>query len=428
MTGTTKVAIRMYHVGFGDAFRITITQENSTWRMLLDCGAHSQGLRQPIADSVREIIEDLAADCAPGPAHLDVVAATHHHADHISGFAVPAWTQVVVDEVWLPFVEDDNDPDTAKLKSGQVAVAQRIQSLVAKRVNQLAVESRSDPQKWPPSLAAAQAFAVNSSGNAAATDRLIGRNGNTFSNPSHAVRYLPSTTPAQNQIQIRTDILVHVLGPSRDPNDIKQMDPPAGDGWHNFAASDAPTSDNGSPAPLFKAKYEAPPTQIPRTLRESLTTLSLDQLSNDDGLMAAASILEQSVNNTSLFLVLNVSGNRFVFPGDSQYGAWEHVLHDPQNLALLQDAVFYKIGHHGSHNATPQQFVNQIWHDGAYAMLPWWLVKAWQTTIPFEPLLTALTNHHHPTIRQDSNIAISPDVTVIEGRWSEVVFTFNEQP
>ena len=50
----------------------------------------------------------------------------------------------------------------------------------------------------------------------------------------------------------------------------------------------------------------------------------------DMGLLAAASVLEQSVNNTSLFFVLEVGGLRLLFPGDAQYGAWEHVRNNPK--------------------------------------------------------------------------------------------------
>ena len=422
MTAPTTVAIRMYHVGFGDAFRITVVRDGVTWRMLLDCGVHSQGMRQPIEQSVNEIIEDLTADCAPGSPHLDVVAATHHHADHISGFAVQAWEKVTVGEVWLPFVEDDTDTDAAGLKAAQVSTAHHLQGLVAARVHQLSPEARDDPHKWPPDLAAALAFAVNSSGNADATDRLIGRNGKRFATPGHPVRYLPKKGDP-NRIQVAPDVVVHVLGPSRDPGELKRMDPPAGDGWHAFGTTATPTPDDGAPPLLFLPKYAAPLDQLPRPLRDSLATLDLDELTNDDGVLAAASILEQSVNNTSLFLVLDVAGSTFVFPGDSQYGAWQHVLNDPPSLALVSNAVFYKIGHHGSQNATPQRFIDQIWANNGYAMLPWWLVKAWQATIPFGPLLKDLDDHHHPTIRQDSATPVSPDVTVIDGRWSEVILT-----
>jgi len=79
------------------------------------------------------------------------------------------------------------------------------------------------------------------------------------------------------------------------------------------------------------------------------------------GLLAAASMLEQSVNNTSLFFVLDVGGVRLLFPGDAQYGAWESVRNDPKSLDLISNVDFYKMGHHGSHNATPMSFIETQW-------------------------------------------------------------------
>ena len=83
---TTTVSVRMYNVGFGDAFLITVTRDEEHWRALIDCGVHSHGQARPIADTVKMIIADLAEASPDGVPHLDVVAATHHHADHISGF------------------------------------------------------------------------------------------------------------------------------------------------------------------------------------------------------------------------------------------------------------------------------------------------------------------------------------------------------
>ncbi|NLI17473.1 MAG: MBL fold metallo-hydrolase, partial [Actinomycetales bacterium] len=109
MTGT--VHVRMYNVGFGDAFLVTVSRAGGTWRMLVDCGVHNQGQARPIRDSVRAIIADLRAASADGVPRLDVVVATHRHADHVSGFAVDDWEEVEVGEVWLPYVADDDDPD-----------------------------------------------------------------------------------------------------------------------------------------------------------------------------------------------------------------------------------------------------------------------------------------------------------------------------
>jgi beta-lactamase superfamily II metal-dependent hydrolase len=175
---------------------------------------------------------------------------------------------------------------------------------------------------------------------------------------------------------------------------------------------------------LFNAAYELRDRQrLPAELAEAAVALQLTNLSNDVGLLGAASILERAVNNTSLFLVLDVAGTRLMFPGDAQYGAWQHVLKNPRKKALLADAVFYKIGHHGSHNATPKAFVEEVWHDGAYAMLPWGLVKRWRDTIPKQELLAALHEHHHTVIRADTPADEPGGITVQDDLWREIVLT-----
>jgi len=131
----------MYNVGFGDAFRITVRRGGETWRMLVDCGVHSQGAARPLKDSVKNIIDDLKEDCG-GTAHLDVVVATHHHRDHIRGFAEDDWAEVEVDEVWVPFVEDESDEVAKQLRSAQTATALKLAALIGERQNKLAANTK----------------------------------------------------------------------------------------------------------------------------------------------------------------------------------------------------------------------------------------------------------------------------------------------
>src|SRR5262249_43429506 len=76
--------------------------------------------------------------------------------------------------------------------------------------------------------------------------------------------------------------------------------------------------------------------------------------------------LEVGVNKTSLALAFELpDGRTLIFPGDAQIGNWlswaEHKFkvkdsagHDGEVTVedLLNRAIFYKVGHHGSHNAT----------------------------------------------------------------------------
>jgi beta-lactamase superfamily II metal-dependent hydrolase len=413
-----QVTVRMYNVGFGDAFLVTVRRDGGEWRMLIDCGVHSQGQARPIRQSLQAIIGDLIATSAAGVPHLQVIMATHRHADHISGFAFADWEQVSVDEVWLPFVEDENDRDAAALRERQIDTARRLLGLVDRRVGNL------DAGQWPARVAAARSFALNAFGNDDSMDRLVGRNGQQFAT-AHTVRYLPSLATADNEIAIGLEgVTAHVLGPSRDPKDIKQMDPPSGTGWARLDLDEtAVAGADAQPLSLFNPAYVVDDGlgRLPDALDAAKRTLQLEKITNDVGLLGAASILEKAVNNTSLFVVLDVAGTRLVFPGDAQYGAWQHVLTDPRKRALVSDAVFYKVGHHGSHNATPKEFVEQVWRHGGYAMLPWGLVKRWQNSIPNDDLLSAL-RAHHTVIRADAPAAIPGKVTVHDDIWSEITF------
>ncbi|MGB8020320.1 MAG: MBL fold metallo-hydrolase, partial [Candidatus Nanopelagicales bacterium] len=131
MDPTATVTVRMYHVGFGDAFLVTVRSEAGAWRMLIDCGAHSQGQARPMAEVVRAIVADLTEAAAAGdPPRLDVLVATHRHADHISGFAVDAWEAVEVGEVWVPFIHDETDPDGIALSRAQARAAMQLRELI----------------------------------------------------------------------------------------------------------------------------------------------------------------------------------------------------------------------------------------------------------------------------------------------------------
>ncbi|BAW04561.1 hypothetical protein [Nocardia seriolae] len=405
----------MYNVGFGDAFTVTVRHADQTWRMLVDCGVHSQGRVRPIRESVQAIIADLTAAAADHHPHLDVIVATHHHADHISGFACDEWAGVAVDEVWVPFVEDPDDADARRIRGGQADAADGLAALIGKLGNGLSA-----------SVEQALDFAVNSQGNAAATDRLLGRNKKGFAS-AHRVRYLPGKDKADNTIEVeRVGLVAHILGPPRDERFLARMNPPAKQTWPVVRAVASPESAEtcDKPANLFNPRYFAQ-DGLPLELTQAKDQLKLEELlDHEDRLLRAAAILENAVNNTSVFFVLDISGTRLLFPGDAQQGAWDHVLADAHNAALLSDLAFYKVGHHGSHNATPREFVETDWKTKGYAMVPFGLVERWARTIPKQSLLNALRNHHHTVIRADEPPRAVPGSVAVHGDlWTEVTLT-----
>jgi hypothetical protein len=67
------------------------------------------------------------------------------------------------------------------------------------------------------------------------------------------------------------------------------------------------------------------------------------------------------MNNTSVILLFEVMGKKLLFPGDAQIENWSYALEDApeakKTRTLVRDVDVYKVGHHGSLNATPKQLL-----------------------------------------------------------------------
>jgi hypothetical protein len=72
--------------------------------------------------------------------------------------------------------------------------------------------------------------------------------------------------------------------------------------------------------------------------------------------------LDDALNNTSLILLFQTGTRTLVFPGDAQIENWSYSLTAEQAEPLREglDATdLYKVGHHGSRNASPRSLVKQ---------------------------------------------------------------------
>lgn len=77
-----------------------------------------------------------------------------------------------------------------------------------------------------------------------------------------------------------------------------------------------------------------------------------------DQLLELVRILDDQMNNTSVILLLEAGNQKMLFPGDAQFENWLYALKEspkaPALALLLADVGLYKVGHHGSGNATPK--------------------------------------------------------------------------
>src|SRR5215210_9460980 len=128
-----ELIVRMYRQGLGDCFLLALpASRGKTKYMLIDCGVHARQTDGP--KRLEQVSKDMAA--ATG-SHLDVVVATHEHADHLSGivqkgspFLQDGFT---IGEVWLAWTERRGDAQADKLRrqrgTAQSVINKAIESL-----------------------------------------------------------------------------------------------------------------------------------------------------------------------------------------------------------------------------------------------------------------------------------------------------------
>jgi hypothetical protein len=141
--------------------------------------------------------------------------------------------------------------------------------------------------------------------------------------------------------------------------------------------------------------------------------------------------LDSDTNNTSLVLAIELegSGKVLLFPGDAQVGNWRSWHTYRWNTAsgreinaadLLRRTVLYKVGHHGSHNATLRgQGLELMESSELVALLPvdedQARKKRWE--MPFPPLYDRLVEKTRGRIlRMDDGVPNRPP-GITEKEW-----------
>src|SRR5207248_2914033 len=119
------IHIRMYNVGFGDCFLVTVPSPDGPRRLLFDCGSVSAADGIAMEDVLAQLWKDTT-DLGQDHPTIDVVVATHRHRDHVSGFAKPGWEQVAVREVWMPWTEHPTDKEARRIRTAQAGLASSV--------------------------------------------------------------------------------------------------------------------------------------------------------------------------------------------------------------------------------------------------------------------------------------------------------------
>ena len=359
VAGQGNIRIRMYRIGFGDFFLMTVPGKNGPAHILIDCGVHAKPL-----GTIEECVQDMAQVTGK---KLALVILTHNHADHMSGFATcyDDFTEFTVGAVWITNRLDPKNHGASKFMMQLTNLAQQLKM-------HLGARGDNESETY---LKVENALGVASEdGGGGSNAKALKLLQSGFKNKPPVYYYQGGDTPTLPD-ELEGMITAEILAPSPK------------DSGGEFATSDNKTEqylaalgDDGVPEvtpihPFDPKKWPGSPEEYPKdTFREFNGIAKLEETLNGmqpDALAAAADKLDGTLNNQSLVVLFTCNGKKLLFVGDAQWGNWAYWLYgkavtgtDPGINQRAKDILgsidFYKVGHHGSTNATPIPVVDAL--------------------------------------------------------------------
>lgn len=401
--------VRMYRHGLGDCFLLAFGGKDKEQKyVLIDCGVLLG--TQDVDSAMKQVVSDIKE--ATG-GHLDILVITHEHWDHISGFiqAQEEFDQMTVDKVWMSWTEDPKNPLARKLRNRRTMALNTLRLALNRLGTSKSLYTDRVQGVW-------EFFGTDLGAVSVKTEAALDWVKNKWTNHHYC-------TPGDEPLTIEglPNVRFFVLGPPTDISQIRKSSPSKGQvylseragselGLYLKALGTYETSerrvpdqrDQGAPFnPAYTCKLgdSAMSDLKSRYRSEEWRTIETDWLGTAGEL---ALQLDTHTNNTSLVLAIELSpgGHVLLFPGDAQVGNW--LSWDDVTWAgkyekvtakdLLAKTVLYKVGHHGSHNATlKEQGLERMTSSNLAALIPvdckMAAKKKWR--MPYKPLWDRLT-------------------------------------
>jgi hypothetical protein len=467
------VTVRMYRQGLGDCFLLVFpTATEKPFYMMIDCGV-VLGTPDPVgtAEQPGPVTRVAASLKEATGGRIDLLVITHQHWDHVSGFlqARGIFAGFVVQDLWFAWTEDPGDELASKLRAD---FAKDLHAL------HLAIRRAADQQAMEPIANLLGFFGEPPAPGVAGG----GPGPNTSAAALQAVRELAGRQPGyrrpgEGPLPLRgtRDVRVYVLGPPHDERQLRRINPSArGDEVYTEGLTARTTfllaargGEELSPAERalqelsfpFESRLRIPSQEAAESpffakhygfgdgAQESWRRI------DDDWLETAGEIalqLDSYTNNTSLALAIELaSGKVLLFAADAQVGSWlswddlkwSVTGKDGKEVELgigdlLARTVLYKVGHHGSHNATirgegaVKKGLELMTSPDLVAMLPvhheMAVRKRWGK-MPFDPLLERLDSRTgHRILRIDDPFPKPRPAAMSDADWEAFKSRFEE--
>jgi hypothetical protein len=453
-----RISIRMYRQGLGDCFLITFPGETGRpFYMLIDCGV-VLGTPDP-ATRMKSVVGNIAQITGN---QINLLVVTHEHWDHVSGFiqVQDLFEKLKIQQVWVAWTEDPTDPLANKLR----AERRTAEDALRIAVSHLALAGDTGTTQRVDSLVGF--FGATSGSTGDALDYAKKRA------PGGKPRYCQPGEPAIAFPEL-PGVRFWVLGPPKDEKLIKKSNPSqneaygldAGPGGSQAflvaglmrnmgAAADTSLLDDAieepfdimysipmeraEHVPFFKKRYYS--NSNDGSIYEKSTGNEIHDQSwrrIDSAWMGTSETmalqLDSATNNTSLVLAieLTATGEILLFPGDAQGGNWlswqdlKWEIGDPGGRKavtgpdLLARTIFYKVGHHGSHNATLKaKGLELMVNEGLVAMIPVdhaMAVKKRWGRMPLPELVDRIKEKTHGRVlKVDDDVKTSADLAKLK--------------
>ena len=376
--GAGKIRVRMYRIGFGDFFLISVPGKAGARykHILIDCGVHAKDTGS-IVDSVKQMAQETNSELA-------LLIMTHRHADHISGFSKgkDVFAKFKVERIWMSWYENPQDDKAMALQKGITDVASQLSHALAAR------GAPADQQY----LNMVQNITGEALAGAAGMNQDALQMLHNFPGNPPIDYYKAGDKATLPQSLIDAGLSAQILGPPIDATLIKKTNNKSEE---YLAVNDTV---DGGPVQPFPHAYSVPPARYASTAFGFIPRKEIEMRVSSvqpDTLAAKAAMANNLINNQSLVVLFTYNAKTLLFAGDAQWGNWANFLFGgvasgeltSESKAVLGKLDFYKVGHHGSTNATPKDALAAM-RDGCVAMCST-EPKAYNE-VPRGPLMDAL--------------------------------------